>query len=104
MFGWAGLACLACTAQAQAIRVLKLSDGKPSQMGKVNAVRVVHPDMGAKRSPRLASARSHPGPHAAGRRAYQFKSPVRGLLTQYTSLAANQRASAGRSRTRATTH
>lgn len=49
MFGLAGLACLACTAQAQAIRVLKLSDGKPFQMGKVNAVRVVHPDMGAKR-------------------------------------------------------
>jgi len=36
-------------AQPPAIRVLKLSDGVPFKMGKVDSRRILHPDMGAKR-------------------------------------------------------
>jgi quercetin dioxygenase-like cupin family protein len=36
-------------AQSPAIRVLKLSDGVPFKMGKVDSRRILHPDMGAKR-------------------------------------------------------
>ena len=36
--------------QAQSIRVIHFSEGKPFQMGKVTSRRIVHPDMGAKRT------------------------------------------------------
>lgn len=36
-------------ASAETIRVLKLSDGQPFQMGKVASVRIVHPEMGTKK-------------------------------------------------------
>src|SRR5947209_10504713 len=36
-------------AEPPAIRVLKLSDGVPFKMGKVDSRRILHPDMGAKR-------------------------------------------------------
>ena len=36
--------------QAQTVRVVRFSEGKPFQMGKVTSRRIVHPDMGAKRT------------------------------------------------------
>jgi mannose-6-phosphate isomerase-like protein (cupin superfamily) len=36
--------------QAQTVRVIRFSEGKPFQMGKVTSRRIVHPDMGAKRT------------------------------------------------------
>ncbi|HUQ92758.1 MAG TPA: cupin domain-containing protein [Bryobacteraceae bacterium] len=41
---------LACPGMTQNIRVLRFSEGKPFQMGKVTARRIVHPDIGAKRT------------------------------------------------------
>src|SRR5438445_13384294 len=47
-------ACIAAlvtgpAAWSQSIRVVKFSEGKPFQMGKVTSRRIVHPDLGAKR-------------------------------------------------------
>jgi mannose-6-phosphate isomerase-like protein (cupin superfamily) len=39
----------ACLAQAQSVRVIKLSEGQAFHMGKVTSTRVVQPDIGAKR-------------------------------------------------------
>ena len=36
-------------AECSSIRILKLSDGVPFQMGKVDSRRIVHPGMGAKK-------------------------------------------------------
>ncbi|HUS08350.1 MAG TPA: cupin domain-containing protein [Bryobacteraceae bacterium] len=41
---------LASVSQAQSIRVIRFSEGKPFQMGKVTSRRIVHPDMGAKQT------------------------------------------------------
>jgi len=38
------------SSQAQTVRVLRFSDGTPFQMGKVTSRRIVHPDLGAKRT------------------------------------------------------
>ena len=35
---------------AQAVRVIRFDEGKPFQMGKVTSSRIVHPDLGAKRT------------------------------------------------------
>ena len=40
---------LVAPALAQSIRIVKFTDGKPFQMGKVTSRRIVHPDLGAKR-------------------------------------------------------
>ena len=45
----AGLLFLACLADAESIRVIKLSEGQAFHMGKVTSTRVVQPDVGAKR-------------------------------------------------------
>jgi quercetin dioxygenase-like cupin family protein len=47
----AALAALAFAVpiRGQSIRIVKFSEGKPFQMGKVTSRRVVHPDLGAKR-------------------------------------------------------
>jgi mannose-6-phosphate isomerase-like protein (cupin superfamily) len=37
-------------ARAQTVRVMRFSEGKPFQMGKVTSRRIVHPDMGAKQT------------------------------------------------------
>jgi mannose-6-phosphate isomerase-like protein (cupin superfamily) len=37
-------------AHAQTIRVIRFAEGKPFQMGKVTSRRIVHPDIGAKRT------------------------------------------------------
>src|SRR4051794_2115292 len=44
------LAAMAATSQAQSVRVLRFAEGKPFQMGKVTSRRIVHPDIGAKRT------------------------------------------------------
>src|SRR5689334_3910663 len=36
--------------QAQPVRVIRFAEGKPFQMGKVTSRRIVHPDLGAKRT------------------------------------------------------
>ena len=43
-------AAAAPAAWAQTVRVIRFADGKPFQMGKVTSRRIVHPDMGAKRT------------------------------------------------------
>jgi quercetin dioxygenase-like cupin family protein len=48
------------TGQAPAIRVFKIADGLPFKMGKVDARRILHPDMGAKKLT-LNYAVSEPG-------------------------------------------
>src|SRR5215469_5801241 len=47
----AALAALAFAApiRGQSIRIVKFSEGKPFQMGKVTSRSIVHPDLGAKR-------------------------------------------------------
>src|SRR5512135_1658956 len=50
----AGLAALAAAVfcpplPCQSIRVVKFSEAKPFQMGKVTSMRIVHPDLGARR-------------------------------------------------------
>jgi hypothetical protein len=51
---WNGLLAAIVTwlpaSQAQAIRVIRFSEGKPFQMGKVTSRRIVHPDIGAERT------------------------------------------------------
>jgi mannose-6-phosphate isomerase-like protein (cupin superfamily) len=43
------LTCLQ-TVRAQNVRVIRFAEGKPFQMGKVTSRRIVHPDIGAKRT------------------------------------------------------
>jgi mannose-6-phosphate isomerase-like protein (cupin superfamily) len=43
-----GFLALVTASQAQTVRVIRFSEGKPFQMGKVTSRRIVHPDMGAK--------------------------------------------------------
>ena len=47
-----GLAALTAlpVIQAQTMRVIRFSEGKPFVMGKVTSRRIVHPDIGAKRT------------------------------------------------------
>jgi len=60
----------AAPAAGQSVRVLKLSDGVPFQMGKVTSVRIVHPDMGAKRLT-LNYSTSEPG-HEFSQHAHDY--------------------------------
>src|SRR5438309_11637908 len=46
LLGWI-LLCVP-SVQAQSVRVIRFSEGKPFQMGKVTSRRIVHPDVGAK--------------------------------------------------------
>ncbi|HYO83761.1 MAG TPA: cupin domain-containing protein [Bryobacteraceae bacterium] len=41
---------LAAGAQAESVRVIKFSEGKPFKMGEVTSMRIVHPDLGAKKT------------------------------------------------------
>jgi mannose-6-phosphate isomerase-like protein (cupin superfamily) len=41
---------IAQASQAQTVRVIRFAEGKPFQMGKVTSRRIVHPDIGAKRT------------------------------------------------------
>ena len=41
---------LACSAQAQSIRVIKFADSQPFRMGEVTSNRIVHPGIGAKKT------------------------------------------------------
>ena len=54
LWRWNGLLAAIVTwlpaSQAQTIRVIRFSEGKPFQMGEVTSRRIVHPDIGAKRT------------------------------------------------------
>jgi quercetin dioxygenase-like cupin family protein len=43
------VAALAPLLNAQSVRIIRFSEGKPFQMGKVTSYRIVHPDLGARR-------------------------------------------------------
>jgi quercetin dioxygenase-like cupin family protein len=44
------VATAGCLAEAQSVRVIRFSEGKPFQMGEVTSMRIVHPGMGAKKT------------------------------------------------------
>ena len=47
---FAAFLLLACSAQAQSIRVIKFADSQPFRMGEVTSNRIVHPGIGAKKT------------------------------------------------------